>query len=237
MTMSIIIKLCLIYVCCLPLSSQAQIDIVIAGESYHMNNVVDNAISPSLNQFVKDGVIPSIKLSKYDVEIRCNFYGAFGWFPGEGHCIVIRGNRKTLQAIDYSVRKYYKHAINGKLEDSGRVLHQYDYPQNPWGIGVHVIPLKPPISLTMLLQRLMACHINDIPDEDEIVNRLSKQGVFLKEVQCNDCLSSFWYEVKIGDHYRSFSISNRYQTTNLNIPEINYERGIVDVFNTLVPKL
>jgi len=228
---AVTIILCVVYICVLPLSSQAQVNIVVGGQNYHISNVKDNNINPSLNQFVKDRVVQSIQQSKYEIEIRQYISGEF---PGEGRCIVIRGSRDNLEAIDYFVHTFSLMKTNGKFQDSGRVLHQYDYPGQTQRLGIYITTLKPTLSLSVLLQQLVTAHINDVPGSDELVAILNKNGVFPEEVRCNDCYSAEYYEVKIGEHYRSFTINNNYKTNKLNYPELTYQRQIEGVFNSLI---
>ncbi|GAB3903712.1 hypothetical protein [Mucilaginibacter boryungensis] len=225
----------LTYMCCLPKTSKAQFNILVAGKNFHINSFKDNKIYPGTSRFVIDSVMPPISQSKYDLEIRYTL--SSNWGGLDEHCIVIKGNRDSLEAIYYFEHNFSKTDLQGKLKDSVKILHRYDRISAVNQRGVYVKPLKPSTSLDKLVKLLLAYHICDTPNDYEVVEHLTKKGKAPKEIPCMDCVDFTFYEVKIAGHFRSFFVSNRYQDYNRNIPEFNDQRQIDEVFHTLVPDI
>lgn len=211
--------------------SFAQSKVRCAGIEYIIPKFKADTIVSFNNKFVKDSILTSIKDSNYDIEIRYNFYGAFGWWPNEGHCLVIRGNKDSLFAIDY----FLKAPELVRTKETGTIIHKYDF--NGHHIKLFVRKLHPDKPLSAMLQSLIDNHIMDLPADEAIISMLKNKNVKLKEYDATDCCASLIIEVKVKNHFRNFDTNYYYQAYNQNIKELKYESGIDSVFRQLIPNL
>lgn len=112
---------------CVPFLANAQFKVSVAHKTYQIDQFNDDTTSYR-NDF-EEGVIPSITRSKYEIEIRYYYFAEYG-YPDESYGIVIRGNKDSLYAAKYFLKRFiYKKSAN-KPVDSGNVLHRFDDPKN-----------------------------------------------------------------------------------------------------------
>ncbi len=209
----------------------AQLKVKCAGTEYIIPKFKADTVVSFNNKFVKDSILTSIKDSKYDVEIRYNFYGAFGWLPNEGHCLVIRGSKDSLFATDY----FLKTPEFIRTKEIGSIIHKYNF--NNHHIKLFIRKLHPDKPLSAMLQFLIDNHTMDLPADEAIISMLKGKNVKLREFDGTDCCASLIIEVKVKDHFRNFDTNYYYQAYNQNIKELKYESGIDNVFHQLIPNI
>ena len=210
------------------ISAFAQLSVTYQGTKFTIPHFKDDSTQSFNSKFVTDSILPSIRKSKYDIEIRFNFYGAFRWLPNEGHCIVIRANKDSIFALDYFLRD-----SRFPVKDTGRVVPKYTTKSQK--IVLRVRKLTPATPLTVLLQQLIDNHITDVPDNDQLIKQLENDHVALKEYDGTDCCTNVFYEIKVKNHFRNFSTNRFYQEYNTGIKQLQYEKNIDDIFFKLEP--
>jgi hypothetical protein len=220
---------------CIPFLTHAQFKVTVAHQTYYIDKFSDDTTTYQ-NDFRDEGVIPSIRKSKYEIEIRYYIFADYG-SPDESYCIVMRGNKDSLYAAKYFLKRFIYKKAGAEPVDSGKVIHWFDQPNiHPDdGIGVHIKKINMPSYTGKLLQTLIDNHITDIPTKNRLAEILAKRGVVLKSINAYDCCTDILFEVKIGKHFRNFTVGNGYVIDEHQAKELHNELAILKLFAELTP--
>src|SRR4051812_5113991 len=88
----------------LPTIVVAQIKLKLAGKTFVIPNFKADSAESFDSYLVKDHNLPSIKKSRYDLEIRFIPSGGFGSQAREACRVIIKGNKDSLYAEDYLIK-------------------------------------------------------------------------------------------------------------------------------------
>jgi hypothetical protein len=212
----------------LSINVYGQQTLTLAGKRFRFPKLKQDTVTTFNNRLVQDGILPSIKNSTYPFEIRYTFQGAFGMLAGEGHCIIIRGTKDSLFALDYILSQDF-----GRAKVSDTVIHKYD--NRAWHIVLHKRRLTPKVTIDGLVQTLIDHNIAQIPDDQLTVEHLRNEHVPLNPVERTDCCVSIVYEVKVNNQFRNFRTNYFYQENNQNIKALQDESSLDNVFHQLAP--
>jgi|GEM_PF-2785174 hypothetical protein len=210
-----------IYLFLILLSCQcyAQINIKCAGKNYYIPEFKDWPVKPKYTpMFEMLNVLTPITESKYDIEIRANYYTLS---LNSGMTITIKGNAQEL--IVQTMRYNYAGNIADSLKPKGTKIAKQ-------GNLKYFYSVKSITAPDTLLTSLIKNHLFNF-DEKAIKDNLAKAKTEIYDRNVLDGYS-IGFEVKAKDHYRAFGISpDRYP---LNIKELK-PIGLLDyTFGTLI---
>jgi hypothetical protein len=209
-TLQIILALAIPRICV------AQQQLKIAGITYNVPAFSADSNQTFTDFYVKSGILPSIKSSHYDLEIKAILPNAIMNFSDRGGCVVIRGNKDSLVADYYMLR-----SRQGLANVTAAVVQK---DPNNADFDLMLIKEEHLASkyLDTALRGFFANRITNLISTKATVRKLKKQGIKVNEFGPTDCCGDILYEVKIGNQFRNFTTNSFYYSGNPKIKQITY---------------
>jgi len=198
----------------------AQQRLTIAGVGYSIPAFRADSVDTFNDYYVIQKILPSIKSSPYELEIRAIVPQAIMNFEDGGYCIDIKGNRDSLTADCYRLQR------RGTDTDKSAIIIQKD-PNSPvFDMLLYKKHFRRSAHLDSALRELLLNRVTDLLSNKALLANLEKRGIKIRHAAPMDCCGDIFYEVKIGGRFRNFNTNALYYMGNDKIKEIRHSANL-----------